>query len=363
MKPVRFAVVGLGHISQKAVLPAFAHTKSRAVLHGIVSADPEKLSRIGEMYGVGVRGGYDDLERIAGECDAVYIATPNSLHAEHATRAARAGAHVLCEKPLATTEEECARMIDACRAAGVKLMIAYRLHFEPLTVGLLERLHGGVIGEPRFLTSTFSLHTRPGGVRTKAALGGGTLFDLGVYCINAARLVFQAEPVRVLASSVNGARSDMPEIDEMTSAILHYEGDCLATFTSSLAAASSGTLTIVGTKGRVVMDPAFDYGGALKYALTVGDKTTRHAGRKRDQFAAEIGYFATCIRQNREPEPSGREGAQDVRIVNALYESARTGASVAMPHIPDSFPTKHQAIGHPPTRHEPPLVNVEYPHK
>jgi len=330
MKPVRFAVVGLGHITQKAVLPAFAHASPRAVLHAIVSGDPEKLARIGEMYAVTIRGGYGDLEEIAGACDAVYVATPNALHAEHTIRAARAGAHVLCEKPLAVTNDECAQMIEACGAARVKLMIAYRLHFEPLTVGLVEQIRGGAIGEPRFFSSSFSLHTRPGGVRTKAALGGGTLYDLGVYCINAARLIFQAEPVRVFAASVNGARSDMPEIDEMTSAVLQFKGDRLATFTSSLAAAPTGAFTVVGTAGSVVVDPAFDYGGALKYTLTSGGKTSRHAGRKRDQFAAEIRYFADCIRKNREPEPSGREGAQDVRIINALIESSRTGAAIAL---------------------------------
>ena len=331
MKPVRFAVVGLGHIAQKAVLPAFAHAAPRAVLHGIVSSDPEKLARVGDMYGVPVRGTRDDLERVAAACDAVYVATPNALHAEHTIRAAGAGAHVLCEKPLAVTGADCRRMIDACRTAGVKLMIAYRLHFEPLTVKLIERIRAGEIGEPRFFSSSFSLHTRPGGVRTKAALGGGSLYDLGVYCVNAARLVFQAEPLRVFGFAVNGARVEMPEVDEMTSAVLYYEGDGLATFTSSFAAEPSGAFSVVGTKGRVVVDPAFDYGAALQYTLTAGGKTTRHTGRKRDQFAAEILYFAKCIRQNREPAPSALEGAQDVRIINALLESTRTGAAVALP--------------------------------
>ena len=330
MNPLRFAVVGLGHIAQKAVLPAFAHTPAHAVLHGIVSGDRAKLAQIGDLYGVSERGGYGDLDRIAAACDAVYIATPNSLHAEQTMRAARAGAHVLCEKPLAVTDDECERMIEACRAAGVKLMTAYRLNVEPLTVELLGRIRAGEIGEPRFFSSSFSLHAKPGDVRTTAALGGGSLYDLGVYCINAARQIFQAEPVRVFAASVNGARSGIPEVDEMTSAVLHFDDDRLATLTSSFGAAPSGAFTVVGTKGCVVMDPAFNYGTALAYTLTVGDETSRHAGRMHDQFAGQISYFVECIRHNREPVPSGREGAQDVRVINALYESASTGLAVEL---------------------------------
>ena len=139
---------------------------------------------------------YDEYEACLAEVDAVYIALPNSMHAEYTLRAARAGVHVLCEKPMAVTAAECQRMIEACRQHHVKLMIAYRLHFETLNLKAIELVRRGQIGEPKFFNSSFSLTVRDGNIRTKAELGGGTLYDIGVYCINAARYLFRAEPAR-----------------------------------------------------------------------------------------------------------------------------------------------------------------------
>src|SRR5689334_18347759 len=144
-RKIRYAVVGLGHIAQRAVLPAFAHARSNSELSALVSSDDQKLRQLGRTYGVDVRGHYDDLERCLDGCDAVYIATPNTEHAEYAVRAAHAGVHVLCEKPLATTDAECDRIIRACREAGVRIMTAYRLHFEPLTLEVLELIRNGRI--------------------------------------------------------------------------------------------------------------------------------------------------------------------------------------------------------------------------
>jgi glucose-fructose oxidoreductase len=140
---IRYAVVGLGHIAQVAVLPAFAHARRNSELGALVSGDAEKLEELGRMYDVEVCGGYDELERVLNGCDAVYIATPNTEHAEYAIRAARTGVHVLCEKPLATTDAECDQIIRACREAGVRIMTAYRLHFEPLTLEVLDLIRQG----------------------------------------------------------------------------------------------------------------------------------------------------------------------------------------------------------------------------
>jgi predicted dehydrogenase len=361
-RPVRFAVVGLGHIAQIAVLPAFSHTDGRAELRAIVSGDSQKLREVGDLYNVPVRGGYDALEQCLEDCDAAYIATPNSSHADLTVRAAHAGVHVLCEKPLAVTEAECRRMIDSCREANVKLMAAYRLHFEPLMIKVLELIREGRIGDPKFFTSSFAMPVKPGNIRTRAALGGGTLYDLGVYCINAARMIFGAEPTRVGATSVSGARSGLPEVDEMTSAMLLFEGDRLATFTTSFAAASVSSLRIVGTDGDLMMQPAYSYREPLQYTLTSGGKTTSKKGRKRDQFAAELIYFSRCIRRNVQPEPSAEEGAWEVRIVEALYESAYRGEMVTLPPFgPEQGPHPQQAIDKPPVD-KPELVNVDSPH-
>src|SRR5262245_56298330 len=215
-RTIRYAVVGLGHIAQQAVLPAFAHAKRNCELTALVSSDEKKLEELGRTYNVDVRGHYRDLESCLSQCDVAYIATPNTEHAEYAVRAAHAGVHVLCEKPLATTDAECDRIIRACREANVKIMTAYRLHFEPITLEVLELIRDGRIGEPRIFASEFSMFAKPDNIRTRPETGGGTLYDLGVYCINAARMVFDAEPTQVFAYSINGARSGFPGVDDTT---------------------------------------------------------------------------------------------------------------------------------------------------
>ncbi|HYB97391.1 MAG TPA: Gfo/Idh/MocA family oxidoreductase [Vicinamibacterales bacterium] len=359
---VRYAVVGLGYIAQAAVLPSFAHARRNSSLHAIVSSSPEKLNEVGDKYRIPVRATYDDYERCLQEVDAVYLCTPNSQHSDYAVRAAKAGKHVLCEKPLAVTQEECHRMIKAAKDGGVKIMTAYRLHFEPLFLEVLDIVKSGKIGEPRFFSSSFSMHAKPGGIRTQRELGGGTLYDLGVYCINTARLMFDAEPIEVYASSIDGARADMPEIDEMTSGILRFDGDRLATFTTSFDANGVSDFRVVGTEGNIHAEPAYEYAEALGYTLTVGNNQRKKKGRRRDQFAAEIAYFSDCVMNGKDPEPSAEEGCWDVRVVNALYESASRGVPVKLQNFgPETPPSRRQAQDHPPVQ-EPQLVAVEKPH-
>jgi predicted dehydrogenase len=362
-KPVKYAVAGLGYIAQIAVLPAFAHAKRNSRLHAIVSGDQEKLAELGDKYDVPVRGTYDQFEECLSGVDAVFICTPNSEHADLTVRAAHAGVHVLCEKPLAVTDEECARMIGACREAGVKLMTAYRLHFDPLYLEMIEIVRRGEIGEPRYFSSSFSMHAIPGGIRTRSETGGGTLYDLGVYCINAARVLMLAEPTQVFAYSVRGDRSGMPEVDDTTAAVMRLGDDRLATFTTGFAAAGASSFRVVGTEGDLHAEPAYEFAEPLAYTLTKGDRTTKKKGKKRDQFAAELLYFSDCIRNDTDPEPSGEEGAWEVRIVDALYESARRGEAIALrPFEGEPAPRRSQAISRPPVR-EPELVNVEKSHE
>jgi glucose-fructose oxidoreductase len=359
---VRYAVVGLGHIAQVAVLPAFGQARTNSQLVALISSDATKLRKLGQRYGVETRGSYEDFEACIAGADAVYICTPNSTHAEFAVRAARAGKHVLCEKPLAVTDEECDRMIAACREHDVRLMTAYRLHFESLSLEVLSRVRRGDIGDLRFFTSTFSMHAKPGGIRTRRATGGGTLYDLGIYCINAARVLFGEEPTRVFAYSISGERSKMPEVDDTTTAVLQFSGDRLATFTASFAAADVSSYLLVGTKGSISMDPAYAYAEALAYTITIGDKSQQKMGRKVDQFAAELKYFSDCVLLKRDPEPSGAEGAWDVRIIDALYESAGTGESVSLRTVdPERRPTLAQAITLPPSKPGP-EVHTSSPH-
>jgi predicted dehydrogenase len=357
---VRYGVVGLGHIAQVAVLPAFAHARN-SELRVIVSGDAEKRQSLGDRYGVPHRFDYDAFDACLAEVDAVYVCTPNSHHARYAIRAARAGVHVLCEKPLAVTAAECAAMLEARDAAGVKMMTAYRLHFEPITLEVIGHARSGRLGELRYFTSSFSLTAKPGGTRTRPETGGGSVYDLGVYCINAARMLFATEPLRVSACTIDGARSGMPGVDETTAVVLHFEGDRLATFTSSFASAGVSSYRIVGTEGEIAVEPGYAYAEPLAYTMTAGETTVKKRGRRHDQFAAELAYFSRCILHNESPEPSAEEGAWDVRIIGAILESARRGEQIVLQPFAERGPAASQATALPPVA-KPTLVNVESPH-
>lgn len=357
-RKVRYAVVGLGHIAQVAVLPAFAHARRNSTLVAVVSGDRTKRREIARRYRIDAFD-YDEYDECLQQVDAVYIALPNSMHAEYTVRAARAGVHVLCEKPMAVTADECRQMITACRRADVKLMIAYRLHFETLNLAAIDLARRGALGTLKFFTSSFAMTVRRGDIRTKRAFGGGTLYDIGVYCINAARNLFRAEPTEVSAISVNSGGKALAEIDETTAATLRFGNDRVATFVTSFNAADVGSYRIVGTKGDLHADPAYEYAEGLEFTLTVEGKATRKKVGKRDQFAPQLIYFSDCIIRGRTPEPSGEEGLQDVRIVEALYESARRGKPIRLrPVTREARPTGRQRLTRPGVR-KPSLIKVQ----
>jgi glucose-fructose oxidoreductase len=364
VRPVRFAVVGCGHIAQNAVLPAFDHADG-CELTAIFSEDPEKQRRLARLYGVEEVFEYDDFDDACRDevFDAVYIALPNSMHAEYTIRAARAGIHVLCEKPMATSVEECAAMIRACRRSDVRLMIAYRLHFEKANLKAMEIARSGRLGELRLFNSVFSMQVKEDNIRTRTELGGGPLFDLGVYCINAARYLFEDEPIDVVAAAAQGDDPRFEEVEEAMSAILRFPGERLATFTCSFGAADSGFYQLIGTEGDLCLDPAYEYEGELTHMLTIGDRTHEQEFPKRDQFAPELIYFADCVRRGIDPEPGGPEGMIDVAIVRAIFESARTGRRVPIRGLPiDETPEPEQEIRRRPVRKRP-LVHAESAHE
>jgi predicted dehydrogenase len=331
-RKVRYAVVGLGHIAQVAVLPAFAHA-ANSELVAFVSDDEDKLERLGRRYGVQRLYSYDRYEEClqSGVVDAVYIALPNSLHREYTERAARHGVHVLCEKPLAVTARDAEAMIRATEKAGVGLMTAYRLHFEPANLAAVELARSGRLGEPRVFTSTFTMNVEAGNIRLDRELGGGPLYDIGIYCINAARYLFRSEPTEVLATSVRSGGRRFREVDEATSAVLRFPGDRLAAFTCSFGAAAVSEYRLVGTRGDLQVQPAFEYVGELAHVLTVDGRTSRRTFAKHDQFAPELLHFSDAILHRRRPHPDGREGLADVRIIEALLRSSRTGRPVRLP--------------------------------
>ena len=362
---VRYAVVGLGHIAQVAVLPAFAHAGGNSQLAALVSDDPEKLEKLGQRYKVKARYSYDQFEEClaSGAIDAVYIALPNHLHREYTERAARAGVHVLCEKPLAVTEEDCLAMIRTAEENGVKLMVAYRLHFEEANLKAIDLVQSGKLGDPRLFDSVFTMQVKEGDIRLNPRqLGGGPLYDIGVYCINAVRNLFGAEPMEVMAFSANNGEPRFRQCEETTSAILRFPGrERLASFTVSFGASDVSEFRVVGTQGTLVMDPAYEYAGELKQRVTINGRTRERTFPKRDQFAPELLSFSECIQTGAVPEPSGWEGYADVRVVRALYRSADTGHPVTLePFAKEDRPTLDQERKRPPVR-KPQLVNTEAP--
>src|SRR5437762_5377228 len=299
-RTIRYGVVGEGWISQAAVLPAFQHAKKNSELTALVSSDPVKLKNLSKKYKVEHTYSYeqyDDFLR-SGVVDAVYIALPNNMHRDYAVRAAAAGVHVLCEKPMARTENECEEMIRASENNDAKLMIAYRLHFEEANLNAVDIVKSGKIGELRIFDSVFTQQVEEGNIRLQKSLGGGTLDDMGVYCINAARYLFRAEPIEVFAVSARNEENRFAEVEEMTSTIMRFPDDRLATFVCSFGASAVSSYRVVGTKGDLMLNPAYAFAGERKHYLTIDDKTRARTFPKRDQFAPELLYFSDCIIKN-----------------------------------------------------------------
>lgn len=330
-RKIRYAVVGAGNIAQTAILPAFANATENCELVAVISGDTHKQKALAQRYGLRHVGAYEELERVAqaAGADAVYIATPNSEHRSMTERAARLGLHVLCEKPMAQSVEDCQAMIQACQRCGVRLMIAYRLHFEEANMNAVEIAQRGVLGEPLAFSSVFGQNVRPDDVRRRADLAGGALYDMGIYPINAARYLFRAEPEEVFAQTV--ASSDSSGVDVSTAAQLRFPGGRLAQLLVSFSSSVISSYRLLGTRGELRVEPAYDYDKDLVHHLTVDGTTVERSFPRRDQFAPELVAFSRAILDDKPAEPSGEEGLADVRIVGALLESARTGRSVQLP--------------------------------
>ena len=361
---IRYAVVGAGSIAQEAVLPAFQNAQNSELV-AIVSGDEAKREELGRKYKVHRTYSYDKYDECLsnGGIDAVYIALPNHLHRPYAERAARAGIHILCEKPLAQNEAECIKIIEAARAAGVCLMTAYRLHFEEANLEAVRICESGELGELRIFHSVFGQQVEGGNVRLahSVAEGGGPLFDMGVYCINAARYLFRDEPVEVTAFRGSTGERRFEKSEEMMSVVLRFPQDRLANFTVSFGVDSVDSYTVVGTKGNLVADPAYAYATDIHLRVTSGGSTREQNFPKRDQFAPELVYFSDCLLNNCEPEPSGDEGLADVQIVSAAYRACEAGRALQIDPVRRySRPEPSQKISRPPVE-SPELVHARLP--
>jgi glucose-fructose oxidoreductase len=362
-KSVRYAVIGLGHIAQAAVLPAFKHAKRNSTLAALVSGEQKKLKQLSRRYGVSRTCDYDGVDELfaSGEIDAVYIALPNDLHKEYTIRAARAGLHVLCEKPMAVNASECEEMIRCTREANVKLMIAYRLHFERANLEVAKLARTGKLGELRFFTSDFSMQVSDDNVRlVPSEKGGGPLYDIGIYCMNAARYCLGEDPVEVWAAGTRSKDPRFRDVDETVAAVMRFRDERVASFTCSFGAADKSVYSITGTKGSVTLDPAYEYAVGLSYRLKIGERESRKKFSKSDQFAPELLYFSDCVLNDRDPEPSGEEGLADVQIIEAMLESISSGRPVRTELLQrEQRPTLRQEIRSPAVPREPKLVDAK----
>jgi glucose-fructose oxidoreductase len=361
-RQVGYAVIGLGHIAQAAVLPAFGHAGNSRLV-ALVSSDPEKRAKLARKYhcdAYDVRDLDDVLARA--DVDAAYITEPNDKHAEFVIRCAKAGVHVLCEKPLGISEEECRRMIEACKEAGVKLMTAYRLHFEESNLAAVKLIEQGRIGELRYFSSLFAYQVRPGNIRTSADRGGGAIWDLGVYCINAARYLFRADPIEVFALRMDRPDDDrFKDLHEGMSVVLKFPGERAAHFIVSFGSYEEDVYRIVGTKGHIELRDGYEYQGPRELHVSIGGRERVREFKPADQFAPELIVFSRAVLRDEEVEPDGEEGLRDVRVIVAALRSARENRPLTL-----SWPPRHRRpepsdrIYRPPVR-EPRLIAVEAP--
>jgi predicted dehydrogenase len=330
-KKVRYGFVALGDIAQEAMLPAVEHTGNSAIA-ALVTDDPVKAGRLAERYSVQHTYSYEQFPKMlaSGNTDAVYIATPNWRHAEFVLPALAAGIHVLVEKPLEIDTARCQQILDAQRAAKAKLMVAYRLHFEPATVAAIERVRNGELGQVHLFTSTFAQMVDPANHRAKTE-AAGPLLDMGPYPVNAVRNLFGAEPTEVFAFGSRHANSGLGDFDDTVTVMLRFPEGRLAQFVVSYYGNAIDTYTLLGTKGSLQVQPGYTYGKSLEHFLTIGEKKDNITYKNTDHFGGEMKYFSDCILQEIDPEPDAEEGLADVRVLEAIQLSLKTGEVQTLP--------------------------------
>lgn len=343
---VSYAVVGLGGYARGVSLPAIRDGDYGEV-SVVVSGDDEKATETAAEYdAVGL-----DYEAYAdGEAsdsyDAVYIATPNRLHLPHVETAARHGAHVVCEKPLEATPERAREAVAVCRDAGVRLMTAYRMQTDPVVRWLRRVIQRGELGGIQTLSGDFVFPVTKGRDSDQWRLdpelaGGGALFDVGVYPLNTARFLLDADPVAVDATGgrkpvdTGGDRepadADDPfaGVDEHT----HFRAifpDAVGNFTASFSGYGSSTFEVVGERGRVRIDNAFRPGGDRRVTVDTADGRAGIEGAGRDETREEFDYFAHALLADAPIEPDGADGVADLDAMAAIYESADRGERVEL---------------------------------
>ena len=326
-KKVGYAIVGLGKFAAGQILPGFAHTKHSRVT-GLVSGAAAKAAAFAAAYAVPNENIYDyhNYDRIIDnpDIDAVFIVLPNAMHAEFTVRALQAGKHVLCEKPMATNVADCERMIAAAQAAQRKLMIAYRMHYEPFNRTMIdwsrERKFGPV--QMVFCDTLMDVGGAPQWRLDPVLAGGGSLIDVGIYSLNAARYLTGEEPIAVQAMTYrdpNDAR--FSQVEQGITFQLRFPSGALANCSSSYSCSSVSNFRVVAAQGWYGLEPAQAYSG-LRMHVGQGGRISPVHLQEVNQFAAEMDHFSECIIHDQTPRTPGEEGLQDLRLVKKIYDAA-----------------------------------------
>jgi len=330
---IGYAVVGLGRLAQNQILPAFAKC-SRSRVTALVSGDPVKAARLAAQYGVRTSNiyTYQNYDSMASnpEVDAIYIVLPNGMHAEYTIRGAKAGKHILTEKPMANTPGDCRAMIDACRSAGRKLMVAYRCRYEPYNMAAIRMVREGEIGRLKVFASDHGFNIGdPTQWRLNLKLaGGGSLMDIGIYSLQAARYTSGEEPAEISATMFSTPGDPrFKEVEETILFQLKFPSGLVAHISSSYGYAGNNRYRAIGDKGWLELEPATSYTG-LRLRVRQGNVTREIDLPQADHFAAEMDHFSEAIRNNTAIRTPGEDGLQDVKLMMAIYEAARTGRTV-----------------------------------
>ncbi|PNY80825.1 Gfo/Idh/MocA family protein [Deinococcus koreensis] len=332
---VGFAIVGLGKLSVQELIPA-ARTSEHAYVAALVSSEEDKGEAFARAFDLSESDvyTYDEFDGLADRPDVevVYIVLPNSMHREYVTRAAKMGKHVLCEKPLGMNARDAQEMVDVCKEAGVLLMTAYRCQYTPAHWAARDAVQGGTLGKVKLLDSMHvQVEDDPTVWRLKKELaGGGPLPDVGIYSLNTVRFVTGQEPEWVFATMHQPKKDKrFKEVEESMSFMLGFADGVVANIHTSYGAFKTDTLRVMGEDGSLLMDPAFKYEG-LQLTLSSEAGKTMPTFPSYDQFSLEFDHFAQCVRSGKQPWTPGEEGVQDHVIMDALYESARSGKVVKL---------------------------------
>ena len=341
---VGYAVVGLGHLTLEELLPALNMCK-KSKLVALVSGSPEKMKKVAAQYGITQENcySYDNFDQIRNNkaVDAVYIVLPNGLHHEWVLKTARAGKHVLCEKPMANTARECREMIAACEQAKVKLMVAYRIQYQPHNRYVKEQLDKQTFGKTKYIdahNSQSSANVRHWRHNKKLA-GGGALPDIGLYCLNTTRFLLGEEPTEVFAYMQSDPANPLfREVEEVMSWQMKFPSGVIANCSTHYFVHESRHYRVMSERGWMDLENAYAYTGQqLKTSKAVDMMKIQETiviGEK-DQFATEMDHFSDCIINNKRPYTPGEEGLQDHVLMEAIYQSAREGRPVKLTANPD----------------------------